>query len=415
MPAKTQNTLKAIALFLVFLTAVSSKAVLANDAAEYQKNVDEIGKLIEEISKNLNTNKAALKTQQDQLLELEQEISSLSKDVQNTQQKIGEQEQQEQELLQQIEQINDQQQDDLDALSRLLVSRYTNSDNNYVKMLLNQENPYAVGRLNNYYEYFAQARQQKITGLRAQLQELSALQDQYSSLLVELHQTQQQQQEQQQKLDERKQSRQASVDKLHAQVNSSTAQLEKLKQDRARLNSLIKEIALQAERLRKLEEQRIAEEQKRAEQQAKANNTPVKPIARELVAGGFIKQQGRLSYPVSGNLKHKYNARLPESGMRSEGIFFDTNGSVSVNSIFRGRVLFADFLKGYGLLLIIDHGDDHISLYGHNEVLYKKVGDIVETNEIVAKTGTTGGLKNHGLYFEVRNNATPVDPSKWVQ
>ena len=67
------------------------------------------------------------------------------------------------------------------------------------------------------------------------------------------------------------------------------------------------------------------------------------------------------------------------------------------------------------MLLIIDHGDDHISLYGHNELLYKEVGDMVEANEVVAKTGVTGGLKSHGLYFEIRNNATPVDPSNWWQ
>jgi septal ring factor EnvC (AmiA/AmiB activator) len=99
--------------------------------------------------------------------------------------------------------------------------------------------------------------------------------------------------------------------------------------------------------------------------------------------------------------------------MRSEGLFFNTLGSVSVKSIFRGRVIFADFLKGYGLLIIVDHGDNHISLYGHNDRLIKKVGDIVSSGETIANSGVTGGLKSHGLYFEIRDNATPVDASKW--
>jgi len=77
--------------------------------------------------------------------------------------------------------------------------------------------------------------------------------------------------------------------------------------------------------------------------------------------------------------------------------------------------LFADHLKGYGLLLIVDHGDDHISLYGHNELLYKKVGDRVETNETIARSGVSGGLKTTGLYFEVRRAATPVDPAIWCK
>ncbi len=410
-----QKYFKSAFALMICISFAVAKVALANDASEYQKNVDAIGKQIEEISKNLNTNKAKLKTQQDQLLALEQQISTLGKELQTTNSKIIEQKKEGEDLLTQIEQLDEQQQDDLEALSSLLVSRYTNGKSNYIKMLLNQENPYAVGRLNNYYEYFAQARQEKITIIRDQLQQLSSLQNEHTALLAELEQTQSLQKKQQLELDQSKQTRQANVDKLSTEVTTSTEKLEKLKQDRSRLNALIKEIALQAERLRKLEEQRIAEEKKRAEEQAKNNQTPVKPVVRELVEGGFIKQRGLLSYPVQGNIKYQYNTRLPESGMRSEGVFFDTNGSVSVNSIFRGRVLFADFLKGYGLLLIIDHGDDHISLYGHNELLYKKVGDVVETNELVAKTGVTGGLKNHGLYFEIRNNATPIDPSKWVQ
>jgi len=160
-------------------------------------------------------------------------------------------------------------------------------------------------------------------------------------------------------------------------------------------------------------------EQERARQEAlkpkttKPRNT--KPVIRPIVNGGFLKQKGRLQFPVAGKLTRGFGSRMRESGMRSEGMFFDTQGSVSVKTIFRGRVLFADFLKGYGLLIIVDHGDDHISLYGHNDRLLKKVGDRVESNEVIAKTGVTGGLKSHGLYFEIRDSATPIDASKWCR
>ncbi len=413
MLVASPSIIKKVLLLTSIMMVVISYTSIADNTSEYQKNVAEIGKQIDTVSRNLNANKALLKTQQDELLEVEQEISTLSKQLQNTELKITQQQKQDLELLSEIAQLQEQQQDDMDALSELLVSRYTNGKINYVKMLLNQENPYAVGRLNNYYEYFAQARQQKLVKLREQLAQVQSLQEQHKTVLADLEKTQTQQKDQQQKLDQTKQARLDNVNKLNNKVVSSAEELEKLKQDRSRLNTLLKQIALQAEKLRKLEEQRIAEEKKRAEEQAKTNQTTVKPVVRELVQGGFIKQRGRLSYPVEGEIKFRYNTRLPESGMRAEGVFFDTQGSVAVNSIFRGRVLFADFLKGYGLLLIIDHGDNHISLYGHNELLYKKVGDAVETNEVVAKTGVTGGLKNHGLYFEIRNNATPVDPSNW--
>ena len=411
-----QKSTQVTLLIMTLCSHVMFNQAFADTESEYQKNVAAIGKQIDEISRNLNANKALLKNEQDELLGIEQEISSLREQLEDTESKISSKKNQDEQLLTQIENNKQQQKEDLEALTRLLVSRYTNGKSNYMQMLLNQQNPYAVGRLNNYYEYFSEARQKKITALREQLADQELLQQEHTTVLAELERIQQQQKNQQRKLDQSKQTRQDTVNKLNSKVASSAQQLDKLKQDRSRLNTLLKEIAQQAQRLRKLEEQRIAEEKKRIEEQAKASQqTPVQPIIRQLVKGGFIKQQGRLSYPVNGSIKYKYNSRLPESGMRSEGVFFDTKGSVQVKSIFRGRVLFADFLKGYGLLLIIDHGDDHISLYGHNEVLYKKVGDSVETNEVVAKTGVTGGLKSNGLYFEVRNNATPIDPAKWWQ
>jgi len=128
-----------------------------------------------------------------------------------------------------------------------------------------------------------------------------------------------------------------------------------------------------------------------------------------------LKQKGRLNCPVNIDATTEFGQRIISSGMRSEGVFYATQGSIPVKSIFRGQVLFADFLKGFGLLMIVDHGDDHISLYGHNELLYKKVGDAVDTDETISKTGTTGGLKSHGLYFEIRNNTTPVNPKTWCQ
>ena len=411
-----KQPIKSVFYVILFFFTLSQKN-LADDASDYKKNVAEIGKKIQAISANLNANKALLKTQQDELLEVEQDINQLNKSLAQNKVKIDAQKAQDIELLSRIEELESEQDRDKKALSNLLVSRYINGQANYIKLLLNQENPYAVGRLNNYYEYFAIARNEKLAKLRVKIIEVQTLQEEHKNILAQLQTDQKTQILSQQKLDFVKQKREASVATLSSKVSSAAEQLKLLEEDRSRLNALLKQIADQAEALRKLEEQRIAEEKKRAEQAERdaITTTPAKPVVRQVVKGGFIKQQGRLGYPVDGKIKYNFGSRLPESGMRSEGAFFDTSGSVPVKSIFRGQVLFADFLKGYGLLLIIDHGDDHISLYGHNDLLYKKVGDSVETNELVANTGVTGGLKSHGLYFEIRKNATPVDPKKWWQ
>jgi len=402
---------------LCLFSVIVSPFAAAQDSAEYERNVADISEQIASISENLNANKALLKNERDELLSVEREIASLSKAIDETQVRILNQQAEDQALSEQIQSLTEQQESDKRSLSELLRSRYTNGEANYLKMILNQENPYAVGRLNNYYQYFASAQQQKLQGLATKIAEYESLNQQHATLLAELEKTQQQQLQQQEELDLSKQEREQTVLDLDKKVASTSEKLAQLEQDRERLNNLIEQIAEQAEKLRKLEEQRLAEERRLAEEQKQSTEqtTAVKRVIRPVVAGGFIQQRGNLSYPVEGNIKYRFGSRLPESGMRAEGMFFDTNGATQVNSIFNGRVLFADFLKGYGLLLIIDHGDDHISLYGHNELLYKKVGDPVAANEVVAKSGVSGGLKTHGLYFEIRKNATPVDPSNWFQ
>ena len=405
---------------LASLLLLCTVTVSADDIDQYQKNIADIGKQIESISQNLNANKALLKTQRDELLAVEKEISSVTKAISEIDKRINEQREESKLILLQIEELKGEQDTDRQELSDLIVSQYTQGKTNYIKMLLNQENPYAVGRVNNYFQYFTKAKQAKIQELREKIREHQSLQQEHKTLLGELEITQAKQQDQQAQLESSKQARERTVSDLDSKVVSSSQKLAQLKEDRERLNSLIKQIAEQAEKLRKLEEQKLAEERRRTEQAKRAAEqagkpNEVTPVIREPVAGGFIKQRGHLSYPVKGEIKYRFGSRLPESGIKAEGMFFNTIGSAPVTSIFGGRVLFSDFLKGYGLLLIIDHGDDHISLYGHNELLYKAVGDTVDANEIVAKTGVTGGLKSPGLYFEIRNNATPIDPTKWFQ
>jgi len=196
-------------------------------------------------------------------------------------------------------------------------------------------------------------------------------------------------------------------------VVSNESKLEKLKQDRSRLNSLLKTLQKRKLELAEIQRKRRAAELKALEE-SKVKETPKKK-PRKLVKGGFSKQKGRLSCPLDQAPRTRFGERLISSGMKSEGVFYETGVSKPVRSIFRGQVLFSDFLKGFGLLIIVDHGDNHISLYGHNEVLYKKVGDTITTNEIISKSGMTGGLKRPGLYFEIRNNTAPINPSIWCK
>lgn len=396
-------------LFSVIASLLFTPVIQANDEAKYKKSIDNIASQINAISRNINANKQALKSERDKLFEAEKKLSTLTKSISQTQKDIDNKQKMFTTLNEQLKQAKVNQKTNQQALSSLIEGRYKSADPDYLKRLLNQDNPYAVGRLRNYHEYFSKALQKKLQETQDQLKATALLQVEHQSVIDELQEKKEQQKGQHIALQKNKKKRAKSINVLSEKVATSSEKIEQLQKNRNRLNSLLTQIAKQKEELKKIEQ-----EQLKKQQDGNASSTP-KVVTRALVKGGFIKQKGRLNFPTQGKHIRRFGSRLAESGMTSEGLFIETKTSTTVRSIFRGRVIFSEFLKGYGLLLIIDHGDDHISLYGHNDVLYKKVGDVVETDEQVAKTGVTGGLKSAGLYFEIRQNATPVNPSTWCQ
>ena len=400
---------KRLTLFLLVFSCSLSAG--ANNEQEYRKSIDRIGGEIKQISQNLNANKKLLKTEQDELLAVEQKLSRVKQQINEVAEEIARRQADIEALDKKLAVARADQQGHREVLAKLLLSRYKQGRRDYVQKVLNQENPYAVGRLANYHHYFTNAIQTRYAELETLISQTQELHTEHQKALSELVSKREEQAKLQSQWQSSLQTRAATVEKLNKKVGDSTEKLEQLKKDRARLNSLLEQIAKQAAEMRRLEEQR----RKQAAERARQQGEKVTRVERPPVDGGFLKQRGRLAFPVSGEVKTRFGSRLPESGMRSDGMFFNTPKSKQVRSIFRGRVLFADFLKGYGLLIIIDHGDQHISLYGHNEVLYKRVGDMVDTNEVIGKTGVTGGLKSPGLYFEIRKNADPVDPSNWCQ
>jgi len=399
---------------LISVVCLNSK-IWAQEEQNYQQSIKDISQQISNLSRNLNANKSKLEAEQTQLLDTEKELNDINQklaaakaEMQVSLTAISELEQQQQDLAEQQEKSKQ-------VLAALITSNYKNGTASQLKLILNQENPYAVGRLNNYQGYFSSAITERVAQLNAQIQQSAALRDHQKRKVAELQSLQQEQEFLRQNQEKQRQKREQTIKRLDGKIAAVEVKLKKLRADRARLNDLLKQLEKQKQELERIERERLEAERLAAEKARKDGKKPPKPRRRKPVKGGFLKQKGRLNCPVNIDATTEFGQRIISSGMRSEGVFYATQGSIPVKSIFRGQVLFADFLKGFGLLMIVDHGDDHISLYGHNELLYKKVGDAVDTDETISKTGTTGGLKSHGLYFEIRNNTTPVNPKTWCQ
>jgi len=139
------------------------------------------------------------------------------------------------------------------------------------------------------------------------------------------------------------------------------------------------------------------------------------PTAAPIIRKPFGKLRGKLNWPAKGRHLHRFGSKRKLANLRWNGVVIKAREGANVKSIAHGQVIFSDWLRGYGLLIIIDHGDGYMSLYGHNQSLFKDVGDYVERNEVISLIGNSGGSEQSALYFEIRHNRKPTNPRRWCQ
>jgi septal ring factor EnvC (AmiA/AmiB activator) len=273
-------------------------------------------------------------------------------------------------------------------LRRQIRASYVMGRQEYPKMLLNQENPAGVARVLTYYQYLNRARAERITDIQASLSRIEALERQIREQSQELEALRATQQEQKTTLEISRARRSELLASLSHEVRGHSQEIERLHADEKRLEQLIEELKT------------------------------VLPETTPLPPGGekhFARLRGRLPLPARGRIIARYGAQKNVGNLKWRGLFIAGHEGQNVIAVFRGRVVFADWLRGFGLLLILDHGDGYMTLYGHNQSLHRGVGDRVETGETIASLGNTGDVAQPGLYFEIRQNGDPRDPLIWCK
>ena len=256
----------------------------------------------------------------------------------------------------------------------------------YIKLLLNQEDPARVGRILAYHDYYSQARARRINAVTAAMERLRTLRN---AIGAETEKLQALRAEQEAKLLEFKthrQQRQETLARLQGVADQQGRKLKTLLKTEQELAALIDE----------LKEQRS--------------------LAKEFEkAPPFNTLRGTLSWPVRGRITLGYGQIKRGGKLRSQGVTFRAKAGAEVRAVGAGQVIYADWFKRLGLLLIVDHGDGFMSLYGHNSSLLKKPGDWVEKDKPIARAGDTGGQQDAGLYFEIRRRGTPLNPARWCK
>lgn len=273
------------------------------------------------------------------------------------------------------------------AIKAALVDAYKQGKQNRVKLILNQQDPAEVERLLKYYEYINKARQKKIDAYLATLQgivESKAIQEAAFEKIAAQAEVLQSELKQ---LESAQAERKLAIAELSKRIGNDADKLANQELERNRLQSLLNEI-----------EREVADIQL--------------PSYEGLP---FTEQKGRMAWPVDGEPMNKFGRRKPDSRVRWQGLLMEANEGDDIRAIHDGRVVYADWFAGQGLMLLIDHGDRFMSLYAHNSTILKQTGELVSAGEPIATVGNSGGQSETGLYFEIRSKGKPVDPADWCR
>ena len=253
-----------------------------------------------------------------------------------------------------------------------------------LKLLLNQKDPARAGRMFVYYSYFGRERAEEIHTIEANVTRLDELDTELSTQDQKLAELEKQQRTQLTEVEQARSHRTVVLANLEAESHTRAQSLEKLRSQQAGLEKLLHEL-----------------------REAMARY----PVDTN---SAFGQLRGKLAWPVSGHVVARFGDTRA-GGVKWDGVLVATERGAPVKAVYQGRVIYADWLPGLGLLTIVDHGDGYMSLYGHNERLYKAVGERVSAGDAIASAGDSGGSSRPELYFEIRKGGKPVDPRPWFK
>ena len=288
-------------------------------------------------------------------------------------------------------------------LAELIKERYIQGGGDAMKLLLNGQNPGEVARNLEYYGYIGRARAELIRQHRDSLAQLRALQEKTRQQNDDLTQVRQERVAQKKTLEAEKGARQQVLYTLSEQIRQQRKEIDTLVRDEKRLTRLIERLA------------KLAAAKPKPTTSAKPGQNVEKVADASLAGLDFNRLRGKLALPVPGEILHKFGQSRDGGGPAWKGVFIRARQGQDVRAVGSGKVAFADWLRGFGNLLIVDHGDGYLSLYSNNESLYKQPGEPVRAGDVVAAVGATGGQDEPGLYFELRHQGKPFDPLAWVR
>lgn len=421
-------------LIALVLTCLLQPA-FADERAQTQQQLEATRQDIAELKKLLGKLQEEKSSVQKDLRGTETEMGKLEKQVEALQKELKKSESELQRLDGEKKKLQSARTEQQKLIAVQARAAYQNGRQEYLKLLLNQQNPEKFARTLTYYDYLSQARLEQLKSFNETLRQLANVEKdielQQAQLLVQKSSLDTQREE----LDKVRKERQAVLAKLSDDMKARDSKLKAREQDQAELAKVLKTIeetlarqAREAEEARQkaLIAQQEAEKKRLREAQADSSDEPRKPARPspgalvssdgETFGGAFASARGKLPWPVNGRLLARFGeTRGDDTRTKWDGVMISASAGSQVHAVHGGRVVFADWLRGAGLLVILDHGNGYLSLYGHNQTLLKSAGDVVKAGESISTVGNSGGQDTPALYFAIRQQGRPSDPAQWCR
>lgn len=367
---------------LALLLCLNVTTVVAQDQKEVQQELSQLKGQIQQTEKELKQQQKAFSKAQELLKSADQSLAKLARQIRQSNAELTEVRKQQQQLELQQQQLQQSFELQKSLLAQQVKGAFVTGEHDYTKMLLNQKDSSKLERVLTYYQYLNKARMQQLTQIEQTADELKQVALELQDTAEQKQQLQAQLEQQAQELTDAKISQVASVKKMKGFLTDQEQQLDYLKQNEQSLQTT----------LGKLKAAAIAAK--------KRLDLP--------------KTKGKLPWPVRGDILQGYGEKRL-AGVSSRGILIAAAEGSKVKAVADGQVIYADWLKGYGWVIVLDHGNGVMSLYGHNQTLLKKPGESVNANDAVALVGASGGQAQAGLYFEIRQKGTAINPIIWLQ
>lgn len=376
----------ALSLLVLLFTSSLFLPVQAADEASDKARLQTLQKRIKMIRRNLEKARQKHSRIQTDLQAMDQAVNRINRELRRLHQKQMNSEKKLRESLQQQKELQRQVSKARQLLASQIRASYIMGRQEQLKIVLNQGNPATMQRALVYYDYLNRSRARQIQDISAQIATLQRLEARIQDEKTTLKQLAEAQSRQKSELLQTRQSRRQLLSKLSREIDTDDKRLTRMLEDEKELQQVLEAV----ESLGDITHQALQD----------------KPIAA---------RKGKLPWPAAGRIRKSFGKPRAAGGLTWSGVIIDARSGANIKAIARGRVAFTDWLRGYGLLLIVDHGDGFMSLYGHNQSVFKEIGEWVEAGEVVATVGSSGGQSRHQLYFELRRNGKPVNPATWCR